>query len=183
MGSRPTSPRIHELCDGVVFSIELNIKIYVFQRHLIIVHFDKVSHLLFFSPCSYIFLKRCSKKILTSSHLAIIKLSPAGDVISHGDSTPAKPSLASKSQTPNIFQKNALTSSIHAGLSPSLWGSPAEGVPSTLSATTQITMVKKNNNINVGNKAGPMNIFQEGALMEKQIDDLGYTLGSHDIWY
>ena len=107
---------------------------------------------------------------------AIIKLSPAGDVISHGDSTPAKPSLANKSQTPNIFQKNALTSSIHAGLSPSLWGSPAEGVPSTLSATTQITMVKKNNNINVGNKAGPMNIFQEGALMEKQIDDLGlYT--------
>lgn len=106
----------------------------------------------------------------------IVKLSPAGDVISHGDSTPAKQLLGIKPQVPTFFQQNDLSSSVHAGLSPSLWGSPAEGLRPTVSATTKITMVKKNNSVNVGNKTRARNIFQEGALMEKQIDGLGlYT--------
>ena len=109
----------------------------------------------------------------------VINISASGDIITN---------------TPNNRNSkdnnNNINASIHAGLSPSLWGSPATTTTTnnidnkTLSINgrnNSITMNKTTNSINVNTIASKINnnnnnIFQEGSLMEKKVDDLGlYT--------
>ena len=110
----------------------------------------------------------------------VINISASGDIITN---------------TPNNRNSkdnnNNINASIHAGLSPSLWGSPATTTTTTTTnnidnktlsingRNSSITMNKTTNSINVNTIASKINnnnIFQEGSLMEKKVDDLGlYT--------